>query len=61
MGPERGPIPFYFFAPATRAQAEALQHGHGPGVQSIAVFCKEHGAVCRFTQEEGWFCLQLVL
>ena len=37
------------------------KEGHGFGVQSIAAFCKKHGAVCQFEAAEGRFCLKLVL
>ncbi|RHT72480.1 GHKL domain-containing protein [Ruminococcaceae bacterium AM28-23LB] len=37
------------------------KEGHGFGVQSIAAFCKKHGAVCQFEAAEGRFCLKLML
>lgn len=39
----------------------ARRTGHGWGVQSISAFCKKYGAVCQFTQQEGWFRLRLIL
>ena len=39
----------------------ARRDGHGLGVQSISTFCRKNGAVCQFTQADGWFRLHLVL
>ena len=39
----------------------AEKEGHGLGVQSISAFCRNHGAVCRFDLEDGWFRMRLVL
>lgn len=39
----------------------AQKEGHGLGVQSIAAFCRKHGAVCQFEMADGWFRLRLVL
>ena len=44
-----------------RGLPQAQRNGHGLGVQSIAAFCKRHGAVCQFDLTDGWFRLRLVL
>ena len=35
--------------------------GHGIGTRSIAAFCENHGAVCSYKAEDGWFRMQVVL
>lgn len=35
--------------------------GHGLGVRSISAFCRKHGALCRYEQQDGSLRLRILL